>query len=121
MLVLDTLPITDKDLSYMKNLHELEELCTHCRAEGLEDADVHLIMNGARAVLNRGRKTLSGSAVLEDRYGVNFSVMAVPKGHAAQLSYINDFIHDATASGLVRSTDISALSSFTVELSSIGR
>ena len=45
---------------------------------------------------------LSGSAVLEDRYGVNFSVMAVPKGHAAQLSYINDFIHDATASGLVQ-------------------
>ena len=55
-------------------LDELEELCTHCRAEGLEDGDVRLIMNGARSVLNRGRKTLSGSAVLHDFMPLNVIV-----------------------------------------------
>src|SRR5438874_10423447 len=55
-------------------LDELEELCGHCRADGLEDGDVRLIMNGARAVLNRGRKTLSGSAVLHDFMPLNVIV-----------------------------------------------
>lgn len=45
---------------------------------------------------------LPGSFVLEDRYGVNFSVMAVPKGRSARLAYIDEFLHDAKASGLVQ-------------------
>jgi hypothetical protein len=55
-------------------LDELEELCGHCRAEGLEDGDVRLIMNGARSVLNRGKKTLSASAVLHDFIPLNVIV-----------------------------------------------
>ena len=45
---------------------------------------------------------LSGSAVLEDRYGVNFSVIAVPKGNVGRLAYVNEFIQEAKAAGLVQ-------------------
>ena len=42
---------------------------------------------------------LPGSAVLEDRYGVNYSVLSVPKGNVARLSYVNEFLRDMKASG----------------------
>jgi polar amino acid transport system substrate-binding protein len=45
---------------------------------------------------------LPGSAVLEDRYGVVFSVMGVAKGRSARLAYINEFLRHAKASGLVQ-------------------
>jgi polar amino acid transport system substrate-binding protein len=45
---------------------------------------------------------LPGSFVLEDRYGVNFSVMAVPKGRSARLAYIDEFLNAGKASGLVQ-------------------
>jgi len=45
---------------------------------------------------------LPGSVVLESRYGVVFSVMAVAKGKSARLAYINEFLRDAKASGLVQ-------------------
>ena len=46
---------------------------------------------------------LPGSRVLETPYGSNFHRVAVPKGHARRLSYINEFIEDAKISGLLQS------------------
>jgi polar amino acid transport system substrate-binding protein len=45
---------------------------------------------------------LPGSRVLEDRFHTVFSAMVVPKGQAARLAYISDFIEEAKASGLVQ-------------------
>jgi len=45
---------------------------------------------------------LPGSAVLEDRYGVNFSVLAVPKGNAGRLSYVDEFLQETKASGMMQ-------------------
>lgn len=55
-------------------LHDLEKLCTHCRSEGLEDGDVRTIMSGARSVLNRSKKNLPCSAVLNDFTPLNVIV-----------------------------------------------
>ena len=45
---------------------------------------------------------LPGSRVLEEHYGANLVGMAVPKGQAARLAYISEFIEQAKASGLVQ-------------------
>jgi polar amino acid transport system substrate-binding protein len=45
---------------------------------------------------------LSGSRVLEDRYGANINRMVVPKGHAGRLAYVSEFVEEAKASGLVQ-------------------
>jgi polar amino acid transport system substrate-binding protein len=45
--------------------------------------------------------TLPGSRVLSDGFADFYSAVAVPKGHAARLAYINEFIEDAKASGFV--------------------
>jgi polar amino acid transport system substrate-binding protein len=45
---------------------------------------------------------LSGSRVLDERFHATFGAMAVPKGQTARLTYVNDFIEEAKASGLVQ-------------------
>jgi polar amino acid transport system substrate-binding protein len=55
-----------------------------------------------RAVLLAYSAKLAGSRVLEDHYGANLLGMVVPKGQAARLAYISEFIEQAKASGLVR-------------------
>jgi polar amino acid transport system substrate-binding protein len=45
---------------------------------------------------------LPGSRVLSDGFVDIYSAMAVPKGHDGRLAYINEFIEDAKASGLVK-------------------
>jgi polar amino acid transport system substrate-binding protein len=45
---------------------------------------------------------LSGSWVIEDCFGANFTAMTVPKGHAERLAYISEFIEEAKSSGLVQ-------------------
>ena len=45
---------------------------------------------------------LPGSRVLEDRFHATFGAMAVPKGQTERLAYINEFIEEAKASGLVQ-------------------
>jgi polar amino acid transport system substrate-binding protein len=45
---------------------------------------------------------LSGSRVLEDCFGANFTAMVVPKGRPERLTYVSDFVEDAKASGLVQ-------------------
>ena len=45
---------------------------------------------------------LSGSRVLADSYGANLPALVVPKGKAARLAYISEFIEEACASGLAQ-------------------
>ncbi len=45
---------------------------------------------------------LAGSRVLDDHYGANLQSMAVPKDQAGRLDYIDEFIEQAKASGLVQ-------------------
>src|SRR5215472_10348062 len=52
----------------------LEKLCRSCRDEGLDDASIWMILNGARTVLARARKSLPSSAVLADFTPLNVVV-----------------------------------------------
>jgi len=45
---------------------------------------------------------LSGSRVLDDYFGANFTAMTGPKGNPDRLAYISEFIEEAKASGLVQ-------------------
>jgi polar amino acid transport system substrate-binding protein len=55
-----------------------------------------------RGVLLEFSAKLPGSRVLDEHYGANLLGMAVPKGQAARLAYISEFIAQAKASGLVQ-------------------
>jgi hypothetical protein len=39
---------------------------------------------------------------VEDRFHVAFAGIAVPKGQTARLSYVNDFLQHAKATGLIQ-------------------
>ena len=77
------------------------------RTDSIAAAVELLRTGGAHAIaLNRPSliaqsATLPGSRVLNDGFAEIYSAMAVPKGHAGWLAYINEFIEDAKASGLV--------------------
>jgi polar amino acid transport system substrate-binding protein len=45
---------------------------------------------------------LPGSRVLADRYGANINRMVVPKGKAGLVAYLNEFVEEAKASGVVQ-------------------
>ena len=55
-----------------------------------------------RGVLLAYSAKLPGSRVLDEHYGANLVGMVVPKGQAARLAYISEFIEQAKASGLVQ-------------------
>jgi polar amino acid transport system substrate-binding protein len=55
-----------------------------------------------RGVLLEYSARLPGSRVLDEHYGANLVGMVVPKGQAARLAYISEFIEQAKASGLVQ-------------------
>jgi polar amino acid transport system substrate-binding protein len=63
------------------------------------DADVQA---GVRSALLKYSIQLSGSRVLEDRYGSNSVAMVVPKGQTARLAYMSEFVEEAKASGFVQ-------------------
>jgi len=52
----------------------LEKLCSSCKDEGLDDASIELILNGAQNALARNRKSLPSSAVLGDFSPLNVVV-----------------------------------------------
>ena len=54
-----------------------------------------------RPALSEYSAKLSGSRVLEDYFGANFTAMTVPKGQAQRLAYVSEFIEEAKASGLL--------------------
>jgi polar amino acid transport system substrate-binding protein len=49
-------------------------------------------------------KRLPGSRVLETYYGENLQCIAVQKGHAGHLAYVNAFLDEAKASGWLQAT-----------------
>ena len=55
-----------------------------------------------REVLEDYAPALPGSRVLEDRYGVNRVGIAVSKGRAGLLAYLNEFVEEAKTSGLLQ-------------------
>lgn len=58
---------------------------------------------------------LSGSRVLEDRYGANLVAMAVAKSQTGRLAFISEFVEEAKGSGLVqRSIDGAGLRGYQV-------
>lgn len=59
-------------------------------------------MASARPTLLTYSAHLSGSRVLEDRYGANINRMVVPKGKASWLAYVSEFVEDAKATGVVQ-------------------
>ena len=59
------------------------------------------VLAAPRPALLQSSAQLPGSRVLEDRFHAAVAAMAVPKGLAARLAYINEFIDDAKASGSV--------------------
>ena len=55
-----------------------------------------------RPALIEFAEKLAGSEVLQDRYGANFLTIAIAKTEAGRLSYFNEFIAEAKASGLIQ-------------------
>ena len=55
-----------------------------------------------RGVLLEYSAKLPGSRVLDEHYGANLVGMVVPKGQAARLAYITEFLEQAKGSGLVQ-------------------
>jgi polar amino acid transport system substrate-binding protein len=55
-----------------------------------------------RGLLLEYSSKLPGSRVLDEHYGANLLGMVVPKGQAARLAYISEFIEQAKASGFVQ-------------------
>ena len=73
------------------------------------DPTFDLLRTGRAAAFASTRPTLldystqlSGSRVLEDRYGANLNRMVVPKGKTERLAYVSEFVEEAKASGLVQ-------------------
>jgi polar amino acid transport system substrate-binding protein len=70
-------------------------------------AAVELLRTGSAAVASNRPSliaqsaALPGSRVLSDDVADIYSGMAVPKGHDGRLAYVNEFIEEAKASGLV--------------------
>ena len=55
-------------------MDSLEKLCGSCRHEGLDETAIKVILNGARNVLARAKKSLPSSAVLNDFTPLNIIV-----------------------------------------------
>jgi polar amino acid transport system substrate-binding protein len=60
------------------------------------------VFASTRQFLVRISAELPGSRVLKDHYGANLNRVVVPKGHAGWLAYVNEFVEEAKASGLVQ-------------------
>jgi polar amino acid transport system substrate-binding protein len=59
---------------------------------------------GPRAVLLGLSAQAPGSRVLEGGFGEIAFVAMVPKGRAAHIAYVSDFVEEAKSSGLVQQT-----------------
>jgi polar amino acid transport system substrate-binding protein len=90
---------------------ELSSLLKHAELVYAETPDrtFELLRNGQAEAMASARPTLlaysdqlAGTRVLEDRYGANINRMVVPKGKAAWLAYVSEFVEEAKASGVVQ-------------------
>ncbi|TMJ80528.1 MAG: transporter substrate-binding domain-containing protein, partial [Alphaproteobacteria bacterium] len=60
------------------------------------------VLAAPRPALVQFSARLPGSRVVDDRFHVAFAGIAVPKGQSARLSYVNEFVQDAVATGLIQ-------------------
>jgi len=60
------------------------------------------VLAAPRPALLQFSSRLPGSRVLEDRFHSAFGAIAVPKGQTGRLSYVDEFVEEAKASGLVQ-------------------
>jgi len=67
----------------------------------LRDGKVDAVA-GNRVTLPATAKELPGSRILDDRFGKQELVLFIPKGRSAALAYIQDFVKQSIASGLVQ-------------------
>ncbi len=91
--------------------HALERIVKHARLVDVEipDQAFELIRSGQADAYASPRPPileyagkLPGSRVLDDRYGANIQAIALPKGQAARVAYVSEFVEAAKASGLVQ-------------------
>ncbi|MDA9489133.1 transporter substrate-binding domain-containing protein [Bradyrhizobium sp. CCBAU 11361] len=69
--------------------------------EALRDGKVEAVA-GNRVTLPTNAKEVPGSRILDDRFGKQVLVVFVPKGRAAALAYVEEFVKQSIASGLVQ-------------------
>jgi polar amino acid transport system substrate-binding protein len=69
--------------------------------EALRDGKVDAVA-GNRVTLPTNAKQLPGSRILGDRFGKQALVLFVRKGQPAALAYVQDFVKQSIASGLVK-------------------
>src|SRR5262245_17238982 len=67
----------------------------------LRDGSVHAVA-GNRVTTPDNAKELPGSRILDERFGKQVLVIFIPKGKAAALAYVDEFVKQAIASGLVQ-------------------
>lgn len=60
------------------------------------------VLAAPRPALLQSAAKLTGSRVLDDRFHASFAAIAVPKGNAARLNYVNEFLDNAKSSGLIQ-------------------
>ena len=92
------------DISLTRMLKRADLVRTDTIAAGFDllSAGQVNVRAGVRPALLGDMARLPGSRVLEDRFGVIRLAALVPKGHAAHLAYISEFIEEAKTSGLVQ-------------------
>lgn len=66
------------------------------------------VLAGIRPGLRMYAAQVSGVRVLADRYGRNVIALAVRKGMAERLSYLNEFVEQARADGTIKRAIVSA-------------
>lgn len=92
------------DLYLTRSLKRAELLRTDTQRQALEfvrtgQADAKA---SARSVLMADRPAFPGSRVLNDGFSAVAFAAVVPKGQTARLAYLNEFVEEAKASGLVQ-------------------
>lgn len=94
--------VGDLSLTRMLNRAQLVRVDTVSAGLDLLRAGQAEVRAGVRPGLLEDSARLPGFRVLEDRFGVVRLGALIPRGHAARLAYISEFIEEAKASGLVQ-------------------
>jgi polar amino acid transport system substrate-binding protein len=96
--------VGDVALTRLLKRAELQRVDTAAAGlEALRSGTVHVLASDRPNLLHLSTG-LPGSRVLEDRYHSFFLAMVVPKGQVGRHAYVNEFIEEAKASGLVKQT-----------------
>jgi polar amino acid transport system substrate-binding protein len=94
------------DLLLTRTLKQAELVRTDTLADAVELVRIGNVHARAapRAILLVESATLPGSRVLDDGFAVIAYAALVPKGQAGRLTYVNEFMEEAKASGLIKRT-----------------